>query len=133
MSSRHLTDEQFWFTLFHEAGHLLLHEQRTLFSGDEWNTSAWIVEGLDDTMGSREEEANNFAAGTLVPDSFRQQLLTLRTETKPVIRFASRLGVSPGIVVGQLQHLGRIGFHQMNYLKRRFKWEESTLVTRERM
>jgi hypothetical protein len=26
MSFRYLTDDHFWFTLFHEIGHLILHE-----------------------------------------------------------------------------------------------------------
>ena len=31
LSLRHLTDDHFWFTFFHEAGHLMLHGERSLF------------------------------------------------------------------------------------------------------
>ena len=31
LSFRYLSDDQFWFTFFHEAGHLLLHGKDLLF------------------------------------------------------------------------------------------------------
>ena len=133
LSSRHLTDDQFWFTFFHEAGHLLMHGQRTLFSDDLLETPAWIIEGLEETKSSREREANDFAGRILVPTNHMQQLRTTRTDPKSVIRFALRLGISPGVVVGQLQYSGRIGFNQMNRLKRRYRWEDCKLVSRERV
>src|SRR5205823_12464355 len=58
----------FWFTLFHELGHLLLHGRRDVFI--QWES------GSDD---NREIEADRFARTTLIPDdAFR--------------RFASRHG-----------------------------------------
>ena len=109
LSFRYLTDDQFWFTFFHEAGHLLLHEDEYLF--------------LEDPEGElivREAEANQFAARALVPDE--QALLNLRPTVREVIRFSVRRGISSGIVVGQLQHHGRIGRNQLNRLKRRYRW-----------
>ena len=132
MSFRYLTDDHFWFTFFHEAGHLLLHEQRNLFSGLFSDDSGWIIEGLESSRSAKEDEADQFAARILVPKEFDRGIRSLRIETRSIIRFAARLGVSPGIVVGQLQHLGRIGFDQMNGLKRRFKWEGSTPIIRGR-
>lgn len=113
LSFRHLTDDQFWFTFFHEAGHLLLHGERGFF-----------LEGFDAPTTKEEEEANQFAARTLVPREFQQKLLNLPVDGRKVIRFAREIGISPGIVVGQLQHHGRIKHRQLNSLKRRFTWEE---------
>lgn len=113
LSFRFLTDDHFWFTFFHEAGHLLLHSEKALF-----------LEGADALSTAEEQEANEFAARTLVPSEFQLALLNLHADTREVIRFARRLGVSPGIVVGQLQHLGRIRHNQLNRLKRRFRWED---------
>lgn len=132
MSFRYLTDDHFWFTFFHEAGHLLLHEQRSLFSGAFSDDSGWIIEGLESSKSAKEDEADQFAARILVPKEFDRAIRSLRIDTRSTIRLAARLGVSPGIVVGQLQHLGRIGFDQMNGLKRRFKWEGCTLIIRGR-
>jgi hypothetical protein len=50
--------------------------------------------------------------------------MRLRLRPREVIRFAVLVGVSPGIVVGQMQHRRIIGPHQLNYLKRRYGWDE---------
>jgi HTH-type transcriptional regulator/antitoxin HigA len=113
LSFRYLSDDQFWFSFFHEAGHLLLHGDRGFF-----------LEGVDTPSTREEREANDFAARILVPPEFQQGLLRLPLDGREVIRFARRVGVSPGIVVGQLQHHGRIKYRQLNSLKRRFRWEE---------
>ncbi len=113
LSFRYLSDDQFWFTFFHEAGHLLLHGKNGFF-----------LEGIDTPATIEEQEANDFAARTLVPPEFQYALLSLPVDGRKVIRFAHRIGVSPGIVVGQLQHHRRIKHRQLNNLKRRFSWEE---------
>ena len=113
LSARHLSDDHFWFAFFHEAGHLLLHGKSSLF-----------LEGLSETPSSPEEkEADEFAASTLIPDEHLLTMLQLRTRYEDVVRFAMRIGVSAGIVVGQLQHHKRITYQQMNFLKRRFAWQ----------
>ncbi len=111
LSFRHLTDDQFWFTFFHEAAHLLLHSKTRLF-----------VDASEMPSSSEEEEANTFAALTLVPSELQPTLLKLPLNTMEVIRFASKVGVSPGIIVGQMQHLGLISHNQLNRLKRRYHW-----------
>jgi len=112
LSFRHLSDDHFWFTFFHEAGHLLLHGKRRFF-----------LEGDDLTTDGDEKEADVFAASTLVPPEYRDEFLTLRPNHKTVIRFAMHVGISPGIVVGQLQYLGHLKYNQLNRLKRRYTWE----------
>lgn len=112
LSFRYLSDDQFWFSFFHEAGHLLLHGEKGFF-----------LEGFDAGATAEEQEANDFAARTLVPTEFQRAMLSLPLDSREVIRFALRIGISPGIVVGQLQHHERIKHNQLNGLKRRFKWE----------
>jgi Zn-dependent peptidase ImmA (M78 family) len=70
----------------------------------------------------QEKEANEFAAGALIPHEFRATLLSLPLDSIEVIKFARRVGISPGIVVGQLQHIGRFKPSQLNGLKRRYTW-----------
>ncbi|MCP3962155.1 MAG: ImmA/IrrE family metallo-endopeptidase [bacterium] len=111
LSFRYLTDDHFWFTFFHEAGHLVLHGKNSLF-----------LEATDTSLTAEEQEANEFAARTLVPATFLPELLRLPANGREVIRFARRLGVSPGIVVGQLQHLEKIKPNWLNGLKRRYTW-----------
>jgi plasmid maintenance system antidote protein VapI len=113
LSFRHLTDDHFWFTFFHEAGHLLLHGAANRF-----------VDGVDESESAAEHEANQFAADLLIPAELRSELAELPLEPRSIIGFARRIGVSPGIVVGQLQNSGRLRHSHMNSLKRRFVWEE---------
>lgn len=111
LSFRYLSDDHFWFTFFHEIGHLLLHGDKYLFlEGDELLSSA------------EEDEANAFAAETLIPPEHLDELLQLRADGIKVMRFAKTVGVSPGIVVGQLQHRGVLRRNQLNNLKRRYRW-----------
>jgi plasmid maintenance system antidote protein VapI/Zn-dependent peptidase ImmA (M78 family) len=112
LSFRHLTDDQFWFSFFHEAGHLLVHDHQELF-----------IEGIEAPESAAETEANEFAFRILIPGEYQPELLRLRRSTFEVARFARRVGVSPGIVVGQLQHWGRIRPNHFNGLKRRYKWD----------
>jgi HTH-type transcriptional regulator / antitoxin HigA len=114
LSFRYLSDDHFWFTFFHEAGHLLLHSQETLF-----------LEGNEACSSKEEEEANAFANNILIPIEAQATLPTLGADAKKVMRFARDIGVSAGVVVGQLQHLGLIPRHYLNKLKTRFSWDKA--------
>ena len=111
LSFRHLSDDHFWFSFFHECGHLILHGKDGLF-----------IEGEPHDTQAHEDEANQFAEKALIPDPWHGLLAKLPPRRNEIIRFAVRVGVAPEIVVGQLQHRGRIGHNYLNYLKRRFKW-----------
>ncbi|MEO5332521.1 MAG: HigA family addiction module antitoxin [Magnetococcus sp. YQC-5] len=114
LSLRYKSDDQLWFTFFHEAGHLLLHGKKDMF-----------LEGVAEINQEKEDEANRFAVEFFIPfarwDTFKQQhphtLASVRT-------FAETLGIAPGIVVGRLQHEKIVDFSWGNDLKRRLSWEE---------
>ncbi|MBI4193572.1 MAG: ImmA/IrrE family metallo-endopeptidase [Betaproteobacteria bacterium] len=107
------TNDRFWFTFFHEAGHILLHGRGEVFLDDI---------GADGRESKFEQEANRFAAEFLIPLASEPQLATLTTE--PTIRrFAQQLGIHPGIVVGRLQHEGVLSYRTpLNHLKESFRW-----------
>lgn len=111
LSFRYLSDDHFWFTFFHEAGHLLLHGHESLF-----------LEDTGDENAREEREANEFAAKLLIPHEFGSDLQSVKPDAFQIIEFAHRIGIAPGIVVGQLQHSGKIQRYQFNNLKRRFVW-----------
>lgn len=113
LSFRHLAEDHLWFTFFHEVGHLLLHSKAATF----------VDSGLKAT-DAQEREANDFAATLLVPTERQDELLRLAARREAVLRFATSVGISPGIVVGQMQHQGVIGPDQLNFLKRRYDWTE---------
>jgi len=114
LSLRYKTDDHFWFSFFHEAAHILKHSKKTTF--------------LDDYKGSKqvdevEKEANDFAADLLIPpEEFEELTKIYNLHKDDVIAFANSLAISPGIVVGQLQHKGIIKYSWMNDLKTTFEW-----------
>ncbi len=59
-SMRHKSNDHFWFTFFHEAGHILLHSKKDVF----------IDEGKP-TDTAEETEANEWAKTFLVPQGHR--------------------------------------------------------------
>ncbi|MDT4831736.1 hypothetical protein FQZ97_652540 [compost metagenome] len=113
LSFRYLSDDHFWFTFFHEAGHLILHGEDSVF-----------VEGDDANDDELEVEANTFSQDFLIPPDVAHELPALKDNMRAVMKFARRLGISPGIVVGQLQHQGIIKPHHMQKLKVRYRWVE---------
>ncbi|QKO20548.1 ImmA/IrrE family metallo-endopeptidase [Rhodoferax sp. BAB1] len=112
LSARYLRDDSFWFTFFHEAGHLVLHEDRLFL---EWSEKRHLDE-------KEELEANDFAGKVLIPPSQEAALRELPHEYKSIMRFARNLSVSPGVVVGQLQHRGLLPREKLNFLKKRYTW-----------
>lgn len=111
LSFRYLSDDQFWFSLFHEIAHLLLHYDKMP-----------ILENTELAESACEQEANEYASQVIVPVHYHEELLSLGSSRFPIIAFAKKVGIAPGLVVGQLQHHGLIRFNQMQHLKRRFSW-----------
>ncbi len=113
LSFRYLSDDQFWFTFYHEAGHLMLHSHKALF----------LEDGSDVTL-REENEANRFAENILVPQDARSRLPKGPMTMTDIMRLAINLGISRGIVVGQLQHMKRIEAKKFNWMKRRYRWDQ---------
>ena len=120
LSARYLTDDHFWFTFFHEAGHVISHPLDRGFID--------ILEAEDDDKF--EQEANDFSTECLLgPDGARLcQSGRHRWSHRDVVREAAHLGVAPGVLVGQLQHAGVVSKNHLNRLKRRYAWEGVRLV-----
>lgn len=114
VSFRHLTDDHFWFTLFHEIGHLILHDAINI-----------RIEGETELGSKEEDEADQFAIDTLIPKPFQGRVKELRSKDwKEIMRIAKKIGISRGIVVGHLQHIGNVPYSHLNRLKVRYKKDD---------
>lgn len=104
----------FWFTLFHELGHVKLHNRKDPHISFNKSTE-------------REEvEANKFAAELLIPSkAFQDFVFAGRYSEKDVTEFSAAVGVSPGIVVGRLQHQKIVPHSQLNGLRERYEFSKS--------
>jgi len=122
LTLRYRTDDQLWFTFFHEIAHILLHRHRRSFVVD--NAADTLVDRVvDPEMEQYEAEANRFAADTLIPPTSLHDFVRKGSFTNESIHsFAETIGVGPGIVVGRLQHDGILKHHQGNALKQKLGW-----------
>lgn len=112
LSLRYKSDDQLWFSFFHEAGHILLHPKKAIFIEE--------ADGAEDEM---ERQADRFATSLLIPGAdWKAFSRKPRFSKQAIRRFAHEQGIAPGIVVGRLQHEGRIPFSHCNDLKKRFEW-----------
>lgn len=119
LTLRYKTDDQLWFTFFHELGHVLLHRGRRLFVID--NAAEDLVDRVvDPEMQRYEDEANLFAGDTLIPPKELAEFIKQGMPTNDSIHdFAAKLEIGPGIVVGRLQRDGILMRHQGNGLKQK--------------
>ena len=118
LSLRYKTDDQLWFTLFHEFGHVLLHGKKEQFVD---------FSGARDS-GEAEREADDFAARQLIAPADMARFVAARDfGVAAVEAFAGAQGVAPGIVVGQLQHNRHVPFNSvLSKLKTSFRWPHET-------
>lgn len=108
LTFRYKSNDRFWFSFFHEAGHILLHGKRDLF----------VDEDRIDSPETEEMEANTFAENLLIPPArFRALTKNKVPEKAEILRFASEIGIAPGIVVGRLQRGGILPWNFCNDLK----------------
>lgn len=107
LSLRHKTNDHFWFSLFHEARHLL-GPKRDFIDGE-----------VDDSEGKEEEEADCFARDTLIPPGDFASFVSAGSFTEQAVRdFARSQGIAPGIVVGRLQREKHLPPSHLNNLKK---------------
>jgi addiction module HigA family antidote len=110
-SLRHKSDDHFWFTLFHELGHVILHGKKSVF-----------VDQPDGAESQEEQEANRFARDHLVPRKRYADFVSKGSfYPDEIAEFADGLRIAPGVVVGMLQHDGKLPFKWGNGLKRKIE------------
>lgn len=120
LSARHRADDHLWFTFFHEAAHLVLHRSDALYVD--------VLEHDSGPTSAEEAEADEFAGSLLVPTEFRDRLARAKQSPRELKSIADEIGVGLGIVVGQLQHRGLVGYNtKLNRLKNRYVWSGTNL------
>jgi HTH-type transcriptional regulator/antitoxin HigA len=106
LSLRYDRIDSFWHTLMHELGHVK--------NGDGLKDNCIIIDIdlFDDEQDDKpyERAADNFAVEFLVPqddlNNFVARTQPMYSKSK-ILNFSNRINVHPGIIVGQLHHLGK--------------------------
>jgi len=115
LTLRGMTNDHVWFSLFHEAAHILLHSKRLVF-----------VESRNGPGDELEQEADKWAANTLIGPAAWSRFVNEDDFTAPAVkRFADRQGIAPSIVAGRLQHEKLVPYNRLNGLKERLEWTQA--------
>lgn len=107
LSLRGKGEDLFWFSFFHEAGHVLHDNRKNLYIAD-------------DSGAPEEVAADKFAAESLIPSVYNPRIVAMRSKAD-IISFARELGISSGIVAGRFRYLTNKWTH-FNGLIRKFTW-----------
>ncbi len=103
LTGRYKRNDIFWFTLFHEIGHIVLHGKKDIFLEN------LDYEGLDE---KKEKEANKFAIKWTFSEKEEQELLDYGVFTlNDIVLWARSLKIHPAIIVGRLRHIGVVPNH----------------------
>jgi HTH-type transcriptional regulator/antitoxin HigA len=115
MTLRYRWADIFWFSLFHELGHVLLHGR---------NAVVLECAGYNRIQRKQETQADRFAAGILIPTKAYQTFIAKNQFFEEDINaFARSIKVDSGIVVGRLQHEGYLLEKWHNGLRQKFTWQ----------
>ncbi|MHA8106298.1 HigA family addiction module antitoxin [Aquirufa sp. 5-AUSEE-100C1] len=96
LTGRYNRNDSFWFTFFHEAGHILLHGKKDIF-----------LEKVDYTLKNleKEREADDFASKWTLTDKEEAEILAeAPLNDEDFRKFAKQFNTHPAIIIGRLQH-----------------------------
>lgn len=107
----------FWFSFFHEVGHVLLHDKRKVFLENGHN---------DPDLEKQEQEADAFARDILINEAdYKKFVENEEISKESVIVFANQQNIKVSIVVGRLMSEKIIEYNHYIFskLRDRYKWE----------
>lgn len=105
----------FWFSLFHEIGHIM--------NGDIEKTSKFIDDGSD---GKKEAAADLFARNKLIDfKKYRDFVENGDFDIESIKKFACSQNVMPYVVIGRLQKEGLLDYRYFSDYKLRYKWADT--------
>lgn len=114
LTDRYKSNDRFWFTFYHEAGHIILHGKKEVFMED--------FEGFN-ADPQKEIEADEFANKWLLPQDILSELPKDITE-KSIEALARKHQTHAAIILGRLQHLKIVPYSFGNALKLKVSLDE---------
>lgn len=102
LTGRYKRNDVFWFTFFHEAGHIILHGKKDIF-----------LENIEysEMDKQKEEEADQFAIKWTLSQEVEKEIIGRMPLTeKKIIELSKIFETHPAIIIGRLQHKGIIPY-----------------------
>ena len=114
VNDRRLNADSFWFTLFHEIGHIM--------NGD-------FGISFEKETGEHEDMANKYAQDMLIPPELYKDFVSQnRFDIQSIQHFAIEINRDPGIILGRLQNDRKVGFDDWSLSPLRHKYKVKTSV-----
>ena len=108
LTDRNKASDIFWFSLFHEIGHILEND----FSSDDGTSESYL---------RSEKEADQFAKDLLIrPEDYQAFVEKGNFDKSDIIRFAEEIDIHPSVVLGRLQNEGILSFDCFRELKENY-------------
>ena len=106
-------DDNFWWTITHEIGHILMHlDAKNNYFIDSMDSDCFVTE--------QEQEANDFANCKLKSEEIIKEANMMTSKTKKTITHLSeKLGISAAYIVGCLQFHGIVPYTRLNNIKQK--------------
>lgn len=109
VNDRRLNADTFWFTLFHEIGHIIYGD-----FGISFETG----------VGEKEEIADKYAEDALIPlEKYKKFIQKKEFSLTKIKKFADSINRDPGIVLGRLQNDGLVGYNNRELQALRHKYK----------
>ena len=113
VNDRRLNSDTFWFTLFHEIGHIMNGDYGISFDAES---------------GEQEEIADKYAENMLIPyELYRKFIEENRFDVQSISIFAKKIDRDPGIVLGRLLNDGKVAYNDWTLTSLRHKYRVKTL------
>lgn len=123
LSGRYKRNDVFWFTFFHEIGHILLHGKKDIFLEGS--------EHLDDTSETKQKEieADQFAIKHTFSHEYLKDFVDNYKITEAcIVAFAKEIHTHPAVIVGRLQREKLIKHNMGVKLLEQVEFGDSRLV-----
>ncbi len=109
VNDRRLNSDIFWFTLFHEIGHIIHSDYGISFEKE---------------IGEKEEIADKFASDSLInPEAYEKFVAEGVFTLESIQQFANLIDRDPGIVLGRLQNDGLVRYDDWTLKSLRHKYK----------
>ncbi|MFZ4707064.1 MAG: ImmA/IrrE family metallo-endopeptidase [Bacteroidales bacterium] len=104
LTGRYNRNDSFWFTFFHEGGHIVTHGKKDIFLE---------LDGYADKDLVKEKQADEFAVKWTLTDEQEAEILNNTPLSDRELRiFATKFNTHPAIIIGRLQHKNRIPYSE---------------------
>lgn len=114
LSNRYKRNDIFWFTFFHEIGHIIKHGKKDIF-----------VEGFEYTLEgkTKEKEADDFAVKWTLSEEQMDEIYSNRElDTEKVNEYAKKFITHPAIIMGRIARNAKTKYEKRNFYK--IGWSE---------